>query len=306
MKDLFEWTVASVTGLYHHQMGSIPCQDAYQIRAKDDSLLFLVADGFTGHFATSLNHLGVNLSARAAANRLETLLVEAMETKSSAETFSQGLGKVSDLIRKDVDRLARSVQMAYEAYMLPSEKSPAPTLKEVLSRAFMFTLIGVVVTREWTQVFACGDGEIHLNGVRHGLPEPPSGRPDVLTDGLLDAMNILDGACDLQPIVSRPTSEVNHLVIGTDGLAPLYDEQGQRLFLLPDPVPWFSRLWEEDAFFTDPETLRLEWVERSLPGCRPRDGLLLHGDTTGIVLRRRATEVHDTLPSPAPKPETGE
>lgn len=66
MKDLFEWTVASVTGHYHHQTRgfgtrSIPCQDAYHIDYTDDSLLLLVVDGFSGNPSTSLSHLGAPL-----------------------------------------------------------------------------------------------------------------------------------------------------------------------------------------------------------------------------------------------------
>lgn len=312
MKDLFEWTVASVTGHYHHQTygfagQTIPCQDAHYIDCTDDSLLLLVVDGFSGNPFTSLSHLGAPLVMQQAAKRLRFLLAEAMQTEQPAQTFIRQLGDVSDLIRSDIDRLARRMFDAYQAQALltklldPKKSVFTPSYGEVLTYAFLFTLVGVVITKEWTVAFACGDGEIHFNGVRHGQPDPLDGRPDTLTDGILDPTTILSGRCDLQLVMERPTLSVDTLVIGTDGLGPLYGNAGKRLFRLMEPVPAFARLWQEDRYFTEPDTLRCEWLNRTLPGSQPPDGLILEDDVTAIIVRRRPVpeDQRDTLPSPA-------
>jgi len=81
---------------------------------------------------------------------------------------------------------------------------------------FLFTIVGALITSQQTVTFSMGDGAIAINGELHQIPAYPDNAPPYLAYGLYkpDAVNF--------EIRDRlPTSELNYLLIATDGIDDL-------------------------------------------------------------------------------------
>jgi hypothetical protein len=200
---------------------------------------------------------------------------------------------VSELIRREIFKL-----------VLKQEKNDeAAALKKIHER-FLFTLVGALILRRDTVLFACGDGEIHLNGKRIGLPAPPRDAPSYLTHALLSPEVTLLGSANLTAYSWLETATINSLVIGTDGLGLWHTQQGKsqdESAGLP-PVPAFQTLWQDDIWFSRPEALGffLQGFTLHPEAIRHVSQLLVHDDMTVCVIRRHALPATPTIPSPPP------
>jgi hypothetical protein len=154
-------------------------------------------------------------------------------------------------------------------------------------------VVGTVVTPEHTLVFSAGDGVWALNGHVHALGPFPGNAPPYLAYGLLPD--------SLVPFVRQalvPTSEVDSLMLGTDGVGDLARLAEAVVPEAGDIVGPLSQFWREERYFRNPDALRrrLSLLARESVRVDPvshrlvRSPGLLPDDTTLVVLRRRSDE----------------
>ena len=259
----FELAAATVIGREHARAGRNN-QDALWARANEHGLAAVVADG-CGSGAQS--ELGAQLGARRVVEGALSLLGNRVPIESP--DFLQCLGA-------DVLCFLRA---------LSGELG-----ERAIGEAFLFTIVGAVVTPEHTLVFSAGDGLWALNGEVHQLGPFPNNAPPYLAYGLLKP-----GAVSLKANTLRPTAEVDSLLLGTDGVADLAGLAEARVPEREEPVGPLSQFWSDGRYFSNPDALRRrlsllnrESVRADFPARRlERVPGLLSDDTTLVVLRRQ-------------------
>jgi len=161
----------------------------------------------------------------------------------------------------------------------------------------LFTAIGAVITETSARCFSAGDGLIAVNGRPVVIGPFPDNAPPYIAYALFE-----EGGdkyrFDLHD--SIPTSELQSLVLGTDGAAELLEVEGDNLPGRDEPVGAFSQLWTDDRIFDNPDYLRRrlhliardaarpDWDGREL---RTDPGLL--GDDATLIALRRAPKKRD-------------
>lgn len=250
----FELAAATVQGREHARAGRNN-QDAFWARASEHGLAAVVTDG-CGSGAQS--ELGAQLGARRVVEGALALLGRRVPAASPG--FLPLLG--ADVLCF-LQALSRELG------------------ERAIGEALLFTVVGAVVTPEHTLVFSAGDGLWALNGEVHRLGPFPNNAPPYLAYGLLKP-----GAVSLKAQVLRPTTEVDSLLLGTDGVSDLAG--------LAEVGP-LSQFWSEERYFANPDALRRrlallnrESVRADFPARRlERVPGLLADDTTLVVLRRQ-------------------
>lgn len=192
-----------------------------------------------------------------------------------------------------IDALLESVRQEVAAqlvFLATALVGPDPTSnwRDVVTDYFLFTVVGVVVTAETAHSFALGDGLVLLDGERWQLGPFAKNEPPYLGYCLLSESGALDLRAgprfELGP--TRPASELQHALIGTDGAIDL--EQAADRVLEDDdgePVGPLSQFWDDSRFMANRDLIRRRLSVLNRPG---RPGLL--PDDTTLVLLRRTTE----------------
>ena len=162
-----------------------------------------------------------------------------------------------------------------------------------LQECLLFTVVGAVVTPEHTLVFSAGDGVWALNGRVQALGPFPGNAPPYLAYGLIPD--------SLVPFIRQalvPTSEVESLLLGTDGVGDLARLAETLVPEAGDIVGPLSQFWREERYLRNPDAVRrrLSLLSRESVRVDPvshrlvRTPALLPDDTTLVVLRRRSAE----------------
>ncbi|MEY2978688.1 MAG: protein phosphatase 2C domain-containing protein [Prochlorotrichaceae cyanobacterium] len=176
---------------------------------------------------------------------------------------------------------------------------------ETLRDYSLFTIVGAVLTPRITTIFGLGDGVYALNGelrvLQPSLNSPLQvefhNAPSYLAYGLLDPGSHPFSPADLQlqRYQQCPTSEVQSLLVGTDGVMDLSAVAQQCLPGKTEPVGTLAQFWQNDRYFKNPDAVRRRlalinrevtqpnWQQHQLEKVRG----LLPDDTTLICLRRR-------------------
>lgn len=236
----FEIAGGSVTGREHVAVGRNN-QDAFCWSRTAEAVVAVVADGCgSGRHS----EVGAQLGAR--------LLTEALRARAASlddAPLEEGLERVR------LDMLAQLRVLG---------NAMGGSFSQVVSDYFLFTLLAFVVTPRTTTVFGIGDGVVTLDGEVSRL-EAPGNAPDYLGYGLVSS-DRGGGASRFLVHARRPTADVRHLLIATDGAGE---------------IPDLAEFWTSDRYFANPYTVgrRLVQMNRAVrPG-------LLPDDTTLVVAR---------------------
>ncbi len=169
-------------------------------------------------------------------------------------------------------------------------------LAETVQRYLLFTLLGAVITPENTIIFGLGDGVYAINREIYTLGPYAHNAPPYLAYHLLAPESL---ACDPAPLQvhhCRPTTTVQTLLLGSDGVLDLIKAAALPLPGKTETVGEISQFWQ-DPYFQNPDRVRrrLTLINRSVvqpdwdrqqliqqPG-------LLPDDTTLVCLRCRPT-----------------
>lgn len=168
--------------------------------------------------------------------------------------------------------------------------SPETGWTKSVSRYFLFTIIGFVITPEKTWIFSLGDSVYDLNNKFHIKTYEGNAPPYLgyrLVRSKFENLTLTIDEC-------LPTAEVQSLLIGSDGVAQLAEIAEQSIPGKEQLVGPLNQFWEEDRYFKNPdmirrklflinrETVRPDWGTKTLT----RHVGLLEDDTTLIVVRR--------------------
>lgn len=234
-------------------------QDAWHALARAGVAVALVADGCG---SGRRSEVGAALGARIFAEALASAAAEA------------GAGESPEAVLESA-RLALLDALGTIARALDPGGRETRT---VVADHLLFTLVGAVLTRSWTAVFALGDGLACVNGEPFHVSYPDDTPPYAAY--ALTGSSLTDTRPDLlrfRVLRTLPTDEVESILVGTDGVADL--EQA---------VP-LSRFWEDDRSFTNPYHLSRQLHLASGPG-RVR----LPDDATLVAVRRRRSSCTST------------
>lgn len=262
----FDIAAASVIGREHSRAGRNN-QDAFCFDSCEQGFAAVVADGCG---SGSHSELGAQAGARQVVASALRLLRDGERVEGSGFLGLLREGSLSFL-----RELARSLG------------------KGGLQDCLLFTVVGAVVTPEHTLVFSAGDGVWALNGHVHALGPFPGNAPPYLSYGLIPDCSVPFAR---QALV--PTSEVESLLLGTDGVGDLARLSEALVPEGGDIVGPLSQFWREPRYFRNPDALRrrLSLLSREAVRVDPvshrlvRTPGLLPDDTTLVVLRRRSAE----------------
>jgi serine/threonine protein phosphatase PrpC len=286
MKSNFLVYGGSVPGTDHTmpgQPGWVNSHDAFAWKQGPGYTVAVVCDGCGGKFddAGYLRAPNSEVGAKIAAQ----LLVERISRM--AGWFSD-LPDAAPLDEYFWDRVRVQVMTNIAALA----DSMGASLVSVVKDYFMFTFVGVLVTPRYTYVFSIGDGVYAINGRVHILGPYPGNSPPYLMYNLIGS-TLTHHSPDLLRIQVHETlltGEVDHCLIGSDGVSDLINLREAMLPMKAERVGPLSQFWEDGIYVTNQDAIRRRLAQinaERVEGVRMRGGLL-SDDTTLVVVRRNA------------------
>lgn len=249
-------------------------QDAYVFEARKDALVGVVADG-CGSGAWS--EVGAQLGSRLVVQAVHRWYGSCPELFTE-ESAKDGFAKVRRMVLHQLGGLLVDLGGSYS---------------ETVGEGFLFTVVGFLVTRERTFVFAAGDGLIMLNGQRIALESGERNAPEYMSYGLLENSQT---AGELRVIASQNTETLESLLVATDGAFSLEKARDLKMPGKTEKVGPISQFWMEERYFKNPFTLgrQLNLMNRETSHIDYEKKRVhnevgpLNDDTTLMVIRRNA------------------
>ncbi len=268
--DDFALAAGSVTGRDHTLAGRNN-QDAYAVLQTQSKTIAVIADGCS---EGPQSEVGAALGVRLFSNAL-------------SRHFSEAQGEILlELARKDT--LAQLHVLA---------NSMGEQYSKTITEYFLFTLVGALLTPAEVLVFWIGDGVYAINGEIVRLGPFSDNQPPYLAYGGLVGSSIAEEHPKLVHFqhVTVPTSSVQSLMLGSDGVWDLLHAEGRMTPGKDEPVGPISQFWEDRRYFRNPDavrrklalvnrsSLKADWQHRDLE----RSVGLLSDDTTLVAMRRK-------------------
>jgi hypothetical protein len=280
MNDLFEIAAGSVPGRDHLGRGNLLVgrnnQDAYAWSCRDESLVAVLCDGCG---SSRHSDIGATLGAR--------LLVAALGSSLASCSHESGPG-LDAFVPATLER----ARLRMLAWLRALAIGMGGDLAQTVADYFLFTALGVLLTRERAFIVSIGDGVFAVNGHITHLGPSPHNAPAYLAYPLCGAA---PEAFRFQIRRSLPTAAVDSVLLGTDGVAHLIEAAGHSLPGRREPVGPLSQFWEVARYFHNPDALRRRLALVNSEHTRldqeagelTREPGLLPDDTTLLVVRRR-------------------
>lgn len=257
----FQLAAGSIVGRDHRQVPR-NSQDSYHVIRDSAATIAIVTDGCSsGRYSEVGAHVGARLIA-------ESLHVQLNRRPA-----------------RKIDWEAASLDVTAALRVLARQMGG--DLRQVVTDYFLFTIVGALLRREEAVFFAFGDGVIAVNGEMTVIDY--DNRPPYIGYHLLDSSStgIDTDWLGFQTIASLALADLEHFLIGSDGVADLAEAGDKNLPGLEKPVGSVSQFWEQDRYFRNPALMgrQLNLIARDWPRKSPRPGLL-PDDTTMIAGRR--------------------
>lgn len=184
--------------------------------------------------------IGVELMLRLISDRLDRL--------PQCSDHASSLDAVSSLL-EDARREGLALIRSLAEAMTPADRRWTQSVRDY----FLFTLLGVIVNRDWTTVFGIGDGVYAVNDDVATIEPLEGNLPPYLAYGMLDAVEFRDRQELLRFTVHahRPTAEVETFAVGTDGCKELIEHASLTIpgsAELIGPLSWF---WKHPHVFSN-------------------------------------------------------
>lgn len=251
------------------------CQDALRILRRESVVVGICSDGCgTGEHTEVGAQLVVNIATD----------VIAAEHLVAANNLGGEVdwGYIKEEIVRRIDTIALSTWSDDKDY------------SKLIIGYFFATVIGFVMTPDFTTFFRAGDGVLYINGERVPIQTPEGNRPEYL------GYNLLDSSIkpDLEVMAHLPTSEIDNFLLGSDGLKDIIASEGKLIPKKPKPgrppndelVGHLSQFWTDGVYFDDPEAVRRRiMVFNGGLQAEPRAGIAR--DDTSLIVCRRKPEV---------------
>ena len=278
MQGIFEAAGGSVMGRYH-QRNSTNNQDAWQLTLDTNTAIAIVCDGCGSGIHSEV---GAQLGAR--------LMVQIL--RQQLPTVDGNAESGPDLAFWHYVQTELLTQLRSIALSCGDRAQLVRTVHDYL----LFTIVGAIATPQWTQLFTLGDGVLILNGEVLSLPTYAHNAPPYAAYGLIAPRHVDLKPTDWQFKVHQtvPTSTVESLLVGTDGVHDLIAVADQYLPGQQEFVGAIDQFWSDDRYFNNPDRVRrrLAQINRTVthyPDSAQRRVVhpgLLGDDTTLIVWRK--------------------
>jgi hypothetical protein len=274
MKD-FELAYGTTTGNDHRWSGRNN-QDAFCFCENDKNITAIVCDGCS---EGKHNEVGAKIGAALLAHHINRIL-----TGVQPEFFLWGIENsrrnTIDLLRDLTNVMCRSNDHL-----------------QFITDHFLFTAVGIHMNEEATMAFSIGDGVYYINDQKFQLGPFPSNEPPYLAYGGLVNSSLSDSpnACIFQPSKIYQTKDINHILLGTDGVLNLIDAQNKNIPGKSEAVGDINQFWTDDKYFQNSDMLRRKLALVNKETIKPiwdqqllsKEKGLLPDDTTLVVIRRK-------------------
>lgn len=268
---LFETAAGSVVGREHlRQLAWRNNQDGFAIRKSEHAIVAIVTDG-----------CGSEIRSESGAAIGAELFAEAL----IAEITSPGVWNLPHLIVR-----AGEYALHHIGYVASAMRKD---FRGAVFDHFLFTVNGAVITPARTATFAIGDGVCFVNGRQIPLGPFPDNAPPYAAYALTEKFSYLVER--LQITAALPTSEVESILIGTDGVEDLIAAEHLPIPGRTEMVGSPAQFWSEDRYFQNPDAVRrrlalinqehaiIDWKKQTIERTAGR----LIDDTTLIAIRRK-------------------
>ena len=254
-----EFAFGTIPGSRHRALGK-PNQDAALVRElPGGGVLFVVADGCSAGAHSEFGaRFGVQSFAKAIAVAPVRDAADPLFWKETQRVVLSDLEKLLELFEE-----------------------PRKALYEYL----LFTLAGCIVADGLATFFHFGDGAIYINGTEVPIPSQDN-RPYYLSYALLGSEVFPLEQLSFHVVRALPVSELDHALIGTDGVNELAGLDMHNVPGREEVVGSICELWTDDQFFQNAFALQRK-LNRINPNPPPWRRGLLGDDTTLFVIRRR-------------------
>ncbi len=247
-------------------------QDAYGWRAGDHGLVAVVCDGCG---SGAHNEVGAKVGA--------ALIPQALLALLPSDEPPHAL--LQRAYRRVIDSLHR---IACDMSGADAGAGATALLRRTVQDYWLFTVVGLFVTKESLTLFSRGDGLIVMDGDRLPLGPFPNNEPPYLGYDLLGEVANRSLQCPSGFALHRtvPLHEIGFVLLGTDGVLDLEAMADRSLHDRPGRVGPLSQFWAEPCVFRNVDGIRrrLTVIHRG-----PHGGVL-PDDTTVVVVRHRRGE----------------
>jgi hypothetical protein len=280
----FEIAYGSILGR-DHLVASKNNHDAYAIKRSPNGLVAVVCDG-----CGSGTHSEVG-------------------SKIAANVISESIINQLNRYGKSMDAIPfprwEAVKLDAITSIYTLAKAMGGSVSSIIDDYFLFTIIGTIIMPTYTIVFSIGDGVYFVNGKKKELGPFPGNEPPYFSYNITGSKLINENPSLLNFFENEYllTSEIESLLIGTDGVSDLVRVAEKNLPGKEEIVGPISQFWENDDFFKfeDAVKMRLGLINRESAKLNPeRNGLkkshgLLPDDTTMVVIRPKYATIEKTV-----------
>lgn len=282
MKKEFEIAGGSIVGTDH--LGDKVLlgrnnHDAFHVVHNSSFSLAIICDGCgTGEHS----EVGSKMGAVLLAARLSEYLRRICDSKF--EEVTAELDTYLERARQDVLAHIRTQAMAMGG-----------SLSETITNYFLFTVLGVIVCKDWTAIFSIGDGVFILNDetvvTTSGESNEPIYMAYEITGTTIKSANL---KFQVQRLIK--TEHVQRVLIGTDGAAHFNKVHNRKVPGREEFAGGLSQFFSPQ-YFENPDAIRRRLAVLNTRKVRmnpARDGLtiengLLPDDTTLVAISRRTS-----------------
>lgn len=271
MLEMFEIAGGSITGRNHALVGKNN-QDAYFSICTDQVAIAVVCDGCGSGCDSEVGaKIGVRLVAEAIAQKIQSPVDPEFWTQVKLELLVQLQGIAKMLSGNSPESISQITQ--------------------IINDYLLFTIVGVLITPTETTTFSIGDGIVFVNGKATQIGPFPDNAPPYLAYGLYRPDLI-----DFHIHDRLPTTAVESILIGTDGVTDLVAAEMVNLPGKKESVGVISQFWQADRYFSNPDMMRRRLSQINHESTKPnwqdrhltKEAGLLPDDTTLIVIRKKS------------------
>jgi hypothetical protein len=268
---MFEIAAGSVRGRDHTLSGKNN-QDSFHIIREPGLTVAVVCDG-CGDPKSPHSEVGAYLGAKMVAGNLAWSYSSCRMHLSERKVWDNAKHGILNDLRGVIDFVA-----SYE------------TERQRILDAFLFTVIGIIITDTASSVFTIGDGVAYVNGDKVPIPPYPNNAPPYIAYNLLDS-SVPSPDFFIRSIIS--TSRLQSFAIASDGALDL--ELNTDTERSGKPIGSLAQFWTDDVYYEDAnainrrlamigrESQRIDWDNRKVDKLNS----VLHDDTTIIAGRRK-------------------
>jgi hypothetical protein len=282
MLDSIDVACGSIIGRDHVTTGKILVgksnQDAVCYNALEDIFVGVCCDGCGG---SGFSEFG----SRFGCNVIVNSVLHNLWTHRMIHGYDRLLRKVKQDVVSSIHSVARQFGGNYT---------------DVIVQHFLFTIVGVMITRKEAVVFNFGDGVFAYKynsldpAVFHDLGPFPNNEPPYIAYNLVESSNTDTSWLDFKVAAKFPVHEMPNIMIGTDGVGDLARASEKCLPGRTEQVGGISQFWES-KYFDNPEAIRqrlrlcnaeITKLDRENVRIVKHSGLL-PDDTTLLVVKRK-------------------